>query len=98
MQSLINDKYRRSRGGQAKVLSLDCTHCGQNICTYQKDGPGILKRIYFFDRIKGFEPNIKKPLVCPNCKETLGTPLVYKKENRNSYRLFVDAISKHIIK
>ena len=97
MKSLINDKYRRSRGGQATLLSLKCSHCGQIICTYQKDGPGTLKRIYF-DRIKGFKPSTTKTLTCPNCNETLGIPIVYKKENRNSYRLFVGAISKHIIK
>lgn len=63
---------------------------------YQKDGPGILKRLYL-DRIVSLI-NLKegKNLECKKCKTVLGVYMMYKKENRPAYRLFVGAIGKKI--
>lgn len=76
------------------MLALACESCGQHLCNYQKDGPGPLKRLYL-DRM---EPApAAKQLKCPSCGEVLGTHIIYKKENRPAYRLYVGSIIKTII-
>lgn len=62
---------------------------------YQKDGPGLLKRMYI-DRIIDIEPSAKE-LKCPSCSRCLGTRTVYEKENRDAYRIFVGAVDKKIV-
>lgn len=65
---------------------------------YQKDGPGILKRLYF-DRIVFPESSTwKEKLECKRCGTVLGVHTIYQKENRPAYRLFVGAIEKKIIR
>ena len=72
--------------------------------SYQKDGAGNLRRVYL-DRI--FAPkqlvnlqdnsiNKVKKLICPNCKEDLGTPYIYKKENRKAFKLYQDSLIKKV--
>lgn len=92
MQSIKKDKYKSARGGETKILNITCSACGTYICDYQKDGPGILRRMYF-DRIIGFTPGVKE-LACPACKKGLGSRMVYAKENRDAYRLFPGSIVK----
>lgn len=41
---------------------------------------------------------IAKELRCPDCKELLGVHMIYKKEDRPAYRLFVGAVEKKIMK
>ena len=91
-----NDKYRKARGGYSRMLQLSCTNCGHNLFHYQKDGPGILKRLYL-DRIQGYSAAASK-LSCPKCQEVLGVKTIYKKENRPAYRLFTGAVFKKIVK
>jgi len=100
------DKYKRRRGGNSRILEINCSHCGNNICIYQKDGLGLLKRMYL-DRISdsqeysGLETLQIKDLpnlICGKCRYVLGVPFNYKKENRLSFRLFAGAVSKSIIK
>ena len=65
---------------------------------YQKDGPGILKRLYL-DRIDSSDnQKWKEKLVCKKCGTVLGIYMIYQKENRPAYRLFAGAIEKKIIK
>lgn len=91
---LKQDKYRRARGGHSRVLDLTCSKCATHVAYYQKDGPGILKRMYI-DRI--IDSKIGRGnLICPKCKELLGIPMVYKKESRSAIRLFEGAVSKKI--
>jgi hypothetical protein len=101
---LKNDKYKKARGGYSRLLEISCEKCKTKICLYQKDGPGILKRMYL-DRISdskkysGLEYiSIKKipSLECISCKQILGVPILYKKEDRHAYRLFVGAVHKRI--
>ncbi|NTU47019.1 hypothetical protein HGA88_05320 [Candidatus Roizmanbacteria bacterium] len=101
-----NDKYKQSRGGYSRLLDIECGACFHHIFYYQKDGPGILKRMYI-DRIIGSEqysgleniPLIKiPPLLCPECHVLIGVPYLYEKEKRLAFRLFVGAILKKIIK
>ncbi len=101
-----SDKYKKSRGGYSRLLDISCSNCGQHLCFYQKDGLGILKRMYL-DRI--FEstkysnleslPLTKIPqLICSNCKQLIGVPYIYEKEKRLAFRLFIGSIIKKIIK
>ncbi|MBI2665402.1 hypothetical protein HYX12_02150 [Candidatus Woesearchaeota archaeon] len=100
------DKYKNTRGGYSRLLNIFCRVCNQKILTYQKDGPGNLRRLYF-DRI--FLPkkliNLESKslstvsiLECPKCKEAIGTPYIYKKENRKAFKVYQDAIIKEIEK
>ena len=98
--SFKSDKYRKNRGGHSRWLLLSCEKCDNPIAVYQKDGPGILKRLYL-DRI--FEPKElkdenNKNIICHKCKTLLGIQYVYEKENRLAYRLFAGAIGKKIVK
>lgn len=44
--SFKSDRFKKNRGGHSRWLLLHCEKCSQAIATYQKDGPGILKRLY----------------------------------------------------
>jgi hypothetical protein len=90
-----NDKYLKSRGGWSRMLDIRCEHCDTRVCLYQKDGPGILKRMYL-DRMN---ININDDnLVCSKCERVLGTKIIWHKENRPAYRLFVGAVTKKIVR
>lgn len=92
-----NDKFKKSRGGYSRWLLLNCQICKNPILFYQKDGPGIIKRLYL-DRIFSPKNLIDKNLTCKKCKTILGVKIVYQKENRPAYRLFSGAIKKKIVK
>jgi transcription elongation factor Elf1 len=95
MYELKNDRYRTARGGTSRVLNICCEKCDAHICYYQKDGPGILKRMYI-DRMIDIQPE-NDILTCKSCEQSLGVLINYKKENRPAYRLFVGAVTKKII-
>ncbi len=79
------------------MLQISCQKCGSVICQYQKDGAGNLRRMYA-DRIS--EPTIslaRKDLTCPK-GHLLGVKIIYAKENRLAFRLFVDSVTKKIVK
>ncbi len=95
--ALKNDRYRKARGGYSRLLVVSCQKCGAAVCRYQKDGPGILKRMYV-DRIS--DPSVSlaaKELRCPE-GHVLGVATIYEKEDRPAFRLFVDAVTKKIVK
>ena len=105
---LKNDRYRKVRGGTTRVLQITCVGtpnhpCGQLLCIYQKDGPGILRRLYL-DRIIENTLVERKAgssvfIMCPKCKRDVGLYYPYKKEdNRPAYRLFADAVKKSVVK
>lgn len=100
------DQYRKARGGYSRFLNVSCSECGNFLLLYQKDGPGILKRMYM-DRI--FEPEklanfqlmeiSEAPnLVCGKCGLLIGTPYIYEKENRKAFLLRQGSFSKKITK
>lgn len=93
--TFTNDKYKKSRGGYSRMLELSCASCGTVITRYQKDGPGMLKRLYL-DRMT--EKQDGKFLICPDCDKELGLYYIYEKEKRPAYRLFAGAIAKKIVK
>lgn len=91
------DTFRKKRGGQATMIEIGCS-CGQPCLIYQKDGykGQHLFRLYL-DRI--FYPEIYHALAsytnerglpdlrCQTCDNKIGTPILYKKENRIAYGL-----------
>ena len=92
-----NDRYRRTRGGYSRLLEIRCLLCNEKTCLYQKDGPGNLRRMYV-DRI--IEPTVsllQKNLTCSN-GHVLGVKIIYEKEGRPAFRLFVDSVVKKIVK
>jgi len=92
INSMKNDKYRKARGGWSRVYDVSCDVCFVRVCAYQKDGPGPLKRMYF-DRMLDVT-SFNDELVCVGCKSLLGIKIVYEKENRLAYRLFVGSVKK----
>ena len=101
-----NDQYKRVRGGYSRLLDVCCAKCNTHVCYYQKDGSGILKRMYL-DRMFGFvgtKTGVPKSvkatpsLVCKSCRQVMGVPMNYVKEGRLAYRLFVGSIAKKIAK
>lgn len=101
---LKTDKFKRVRGGNSRVLNISCRKCASHILTYQKDGPGNLRRMYM-DRIleplklnKNRYNNISdvSSLKCSKCNEILAHPYIYPKEKRNAYRLFADSVKKEV--
>lgn len=90
-----NDKYKKARGGYSRQLKISCQKCGEYICSYQKDGPGNLRRMYL-DRISDPKVSItKKDFSCPK-GHLLGVKIIYEKEKRLAFRLFVDSVVKKI--
>lgn len=102
---LKQDKYRKARGGHSRLLDVHCAKCSEHLFYYQKDGPGILKRTYLdricnsakFENLQHLSLDKIPQLVCPKCDEHIGTPIIYKKENRLAFRLFEGAVSKKIV-
>ena len=39
---------------------------------------------------------LSKELRCPSCKEAIGVRIIYKKEERPAYRLFVGSVKKQV--
>jgi len=92
-----NDKFRKTRGGYTRLLKISCEKCDSSICLYQKDGPGNLRRMYI-DRI--IDPAVsisRKDLSCSKGHQ-LGVKIIYQKEKRPAFRIFVDSVTKKVIK
>lgn len=92
----IINSYTKSRGTPV-MLKIKCVNCHSYIMSYQKDGPGPLKRCYF-DRIhhppelaslqnQNFNKSTRVYLQCLECKEVIGTPMIYEKENRLAFSM-----------
>lgn len=91
------DKFLKKRGGNAKVINVSCSKCGNLIFIYQKDGPGWLKRCYLnrilepekFARLQQDltikEPKDLRNLVC-SCGQVLGSPTKHK-DDRLAFHL-----------
>ncbi len=95
MHKFKHDKYQKNRGGTSRILDISCDQCKNHVAFYQKDGPGILKRMYV-DRFVDMTPS-GKTLICQSCDCELGNEMIYRKENRSAYRLFAGAVNKKII-
>ena len=95
---LKSDKFKKARGGPSRLLEISSAKCGERVCFYQKDGIGLLKRMYL-DRM--IDPSMSidaKTLVCSKCGTHLGNAMIYEKENRPAFRLELGAIAKKLPK
>ncbi len=90
-----NDNFRKSRGGYSRLLEIRCSSCNTKLLSYQKDGPGIIKRLYI-NRIYGDAKG--QNLKCKNCDKLIGSLTIYEKENRLAYAIKPGAIKKKIVK
>lgn len=93
----INDRYKKIRGGRSRLLEISCRECGSIVCHYQKDGSGNLRRMYVDRIIDKNVPISGKNFNCPK-GHLLGVKIIYKKENRPAFRLFVDSTTKKQVK
>lgn len=100
------DIYKEARGTYSRILDLFCRVCDNKVLTYQKDGPGNLRRLYF-DRIISPEEltNLESKsldevltLSCSDCEEDIGMLYIYKKENRKAFKVYQDAATKKVRK
>ncbi|KKS46683.1 hypothetical protein A3J20_02725 [Candidatus Gottesmanbacteria bacterium RIFCSPLOWO2_02_FULL_42_29] len=102
-----NDRFRQARDGRSEVLGISCSNCSEPVMVYQKDGSGALIRCYL-DRI-AWPPNLSRlqeetelrelpNLACSSCDTVIGTPMVYREENRFAYRLIRGTFSKKVYK
>jgi len=94
--TIIKDKYFDNRGGYAQILSITCSRCEQFLCSYQKDGPGDLLRMYL-DRISNGDHMLNAHWVickCPKCNKLIGLYYLYEKEQRPALKLFAGAIQQ----
>ena len=102
---LKNDRYRKVRGGKAKVLSISCAKCGTLILKYQKDGDGSLHRTYLNriiapDKFVGLDSVYTQPkemqnLICEYCSNLIGTPMTHT-DGRLAFRLIKGNYSKSV--
>ncbi len=94
MKTIKKDRYRKSRGGNTHIYEIYCSSCGERLLTYQKDGIGSILRLYI-DRIH--EVIEFTNLYCKKCKALIGTPMIYKNENRKALRLQKGSFSKKLV-
>ncbi len=104
-QLLKSDKFKKARGGYSRLLEVCCNKCKTRLCYYQKDGRGNLVRLYLdrmlqaehFSRYRESPLKQVPQLICHHCKDHLGAPMIYEKEQRLAYRLFACAFTKRIV-
>ncbi len=94
--ALKHDRFWKNRGGYARLLAIRCEKCKEILCYYQKDGPGLLKRIYI-DRIIKTYARAEKKLTCHKCGHVLGVRYIYEKEKRPAFMLFEGSVTKKIV-
>ncbi len=91
----IQDQYWENRESYSEFLNIYCEKCGKYLLTYQKDGPGELRRMYL-DRIhvpedlKGLQNTQGEisDLKCEECGRLIAAARMYEKENRLAYFIF----------
>lgn len=102
---LKKDRFRKVRGGKAKVLNISCAKCGALVLEYQKDGDGSLHRCYLNriispDHFSGLDRVITSPkelnnLVCPKCENLIGMPIRHS-DDRIAFRLIKGNFQKRV--
>jgi hypothetical protein len=83
VENLKRDKYFRKRGGYARIIKVKCAKCNKVLFSYQKDGPGWLKRCYLNRIISGEKFTADKNL---KCCWMIGTPVKHK-DGRDAFKL-----------
>lgn len=95
MYTFQRDRYQKARGGTSRVIDVMCEGCEAHVAYYQKDGPGMLKRMYV-DRFIDLVP-AGQELRCAACGRILGNLITWHKEKRAAYRLYAGAVRKKVV-
>lgn len=90
---LIKDKYRRARGGTSTFYRIYCQECLHTLGEYQKDGKGLLMRLYQ-DRFNPATKQVNARKGHCTCSNWFGVPYSFKPENRPAIKLFIGKIYK----
>lgn len=104
---LKNDRFRKVRGGKAKVMDISCAKCGFMVFMYQKDGDGSLHRAYLnriiapakLEDLNNRFQSIKEiqNLTCETCNNLIGVPMKHS-DGRLAYRLIKANYTKKVSK
>lgn len=96
LNKMKNDKYRKVRGGQARMIDVFCVKCDAKVIEYQKDGKGNLHRCYLnrifsqknYEELQYVIKDVKQMpnLECMKCHEVIGTPMIHT-DGRFAFRL-----------
>jgi hypothetical protein len=99
-----NDPYRQACGGSARLFAVHCATCGTHLFSYQKDGPGIVKRLYL-DRIyqsqayAGVEHRALQDvpqLLCPQCGGASRHSHNIRERTMVGFRLFAGVVTTKV--
>jgi hypothetical protein len=84
---LKDDKFRKVRGGRAKVIAICCANCHETVIHYQKDGIGGLHRCYvnrviapesFTKLVSAIAQERDLPVLkCEKCQNIVGYPTTH---------------------
>lgn len=99
--SIHRDRFSERREGKSFIYEISCANCQTAIMIYQKDGKGdlircYLDRIFEIKNVKGlneYESEVDiilselTNITCSNCNALIGTPIIYKPENRPAYQM-----------
>ena len=77
------DKYLRKRGSYAHIIKVKCAKCNKVLFSYQKDGPGWLKRCYLNRIISEKKFSADKNLKCCGI---VGVSIKHK-DGRDAFKL-----------
>ena len=91
--TLKQDRFRKMKGGMARLLEISCSGCGTYVLTYQKDGIGRLLRLYLDRILASAAQHQGGPLVCTACARTLGLPGLHH-SGRMAFRLIPGSFLK----
>ena len=102
MRAVKKDKYLRDRGNVFKILQMSCAKCGKEILLYQKDGRGILHRLYLNrilapESLACLQDSVESAselerLIC-ECGNIIGIPMQHW-EGRVAFRLISGTFKK----
>ena len=87
----------------SRIFSIFCSQCDSFIFRYRKDGSGSLIRVYINqisepEHFKEYKKAMAKskipPLICTQCGQRIGAPMIYESGNRLAYRLIKGSFKK----
>jgi hypothetical protein len=103
---LRDDKYRKVRGGKAKVIAICCSNCHKKVIEYQKDGVGPLHRCYanrvvspveFANIVNAILVESLLPILkCLECNQIIGYPTTHS-DKRLAWNLILGKWEKQSI-
>lgn len=87
-----SDKYTKGRGKFKKRIEIRCANCSDYLFSYQKEGSGVLEKIFFDLILDNQSVKNNKKLVCTKCDKVLGIRFIFGKEKRDAFKLYPGAV------